>query len=227
MRRLLLALLLLAGLHAPARAELREEAQTLVDQATLALPELFNEVDPAAREQLAALLREARGVLLCPRILRAGFLFGGRGGGCLLLGREAGGWTHPAFYGLGGGGVGLQIGIQDLALLMLVRTERGLQALMDSQFTLGGDLGISVASFGANLAGGTTGAWGADIVSVARARGLFLGVSLEGSLLSARSAWNAAFYGEELSARQLVVQGLGRNAGADRLRAALGRFAAR
>ena len=218
-------MLLLAPLQA--RAELREDAQSLVDQATLALPELFNEVDPAAREQLAALLREARGVLLCPRILRAGFLFGGRGGGCVLLGREGAGWSHPAFYGLGGAGVGLQIGIQDMALMMLVRSDRALSALMDSQFAIGGDIGISVATFGANLAGGTTPALGADIVSVARARGLFMGLSLEGSLLSARSQWTMAFYGEDLSARQVVLQGMGRNAGADRLRAALARYAAR
>jgi len=226
-RLLLLLLALLATLAGPARAELRDDAQALVDQATLALPELFNEVDPAARDHLQALLREARGVLICPRILRAGFLFGGRGGGCVLLGREAGGWTHPAFYGMGGAGVGFQIGIQDLALMMLVRTERGLAALMDSQFTIGGDVGVSVASFGANLAGATTSAMGADIVSVARARGLFLGVSLEGSLLAARSQWAMAYYGEDLSPRQVVVQGLGRNPGADRLRAALTRFAAR
>ncbi len=227
MRRLLLALALLGGLATAARAELREDAQSLLDQATLALPELFNEVDPAARDQLAALLREARGVLLCPRILRAGFLFGGRGGGCVLLGRDGNGWGHPAFYGLSGAGIGLQIGIQDVALMMLVRTERGLAALMDSQFTVGGDIGISVAAFGGNLAGGTTAAGGADIVSVARARGLFMGVSLEGSLLSARPQWTMAFYGEDLSARQVVLHGMGRNPGADRLRAALARFAAR
>lgn len=227
MRRLLFALALLAPLAAPARAELRDDAQTLVDQATLALPELFNEVDPAAREQLTALLREARGVLVCPRILRAGFLFGGRGGGCVLLGREGTGFTHPAFYGLSGGGVGLQIGIQDMALMMVVRTERGLSALMDSQFTIGGDIGISVATFGGTIAGGTTSALGADIVSVARARGLFVGVSLEGSLLAARSQWNMAFYGEDVSARQIVLQSAGRNPGADRLRAALARLAGR
>ena len=210
-----------------ARAELRQEAQTLVDQAATALPDLFAEVDPAARDQLSALLREARGVLLCPRVLRAGFLFGGRGGGCVLLGREGTGWTHPAFYGLTGGGVGLQIGIQDLSVMMVVRTERGLSALMDSQFTVGADLGVSVASFGANLAGGTTAAGGADIVSVARARGLFLGASLEGSLLATRSQWNMAYYGEDLSARQVVLQGQGRNPGADRLRATLQRLSGR
>ncbi|MFL1463088.1 lipid-binding SYLF domain-containing protein [Roseococcus sp. DSY-14] len=226
MRRLLLLLALLAP-ALPARAELRQDAQVLVDQAATALPDLFAEVDPAARDQLAALLREARGVLLCPRILRAGFLFGGRGGGCVLLGREGAGWTHPAFYGMTGGGVGLQIGIQDLSLMMVVRTERGLSALMDSQFAVGADLGVSVASFGANLAGGTTAAGGADIVSVARARGLFLGATLEGSLLAARSQWNMAYFGEDLSARQIVLQAQGRNPGADRLRATLQRLSGR
>ncbi|WP_207540284.1 lipid-binding SYLF domain-containing protein [Sabulicella rubraurantiaca] len=225
MRRLL-SLLLLVLLALPARAQGREEAQILVDQAAMVLPELVGDLDPASRDQLSLLLRDSRGVLICPHILRAGFLLGGRGGGCVLLGREPWGWSAPAFYGLGGIGFGLQIGIQDMALMMLVRTERALRALMEESFTLGGDLGISVAGFGATLQGATTAALGADLVSLARARGLFVGASLEGALLSARPGWLAEYYGEALTPRQVVLEGLGRNPGADRLRTLLGRITA-
>lgn len=193
----------------------------------MAVPDLLAELDAAGRDQFALMLRDSRAVLICPRVLRAGFLLGGRGGGCVLLGREPWGWSPPVFHGLGGAGLGLQIGIQDMALMMLVRTERGLRALMEGSLTLGGELGVSVAGFGATFQGATTTALGADFVSLVRARGLFLGASLEGAVLSARPGWIAAYYGEALSARQVVREGLGRNPGADRLRALLLRLTAR
>jgi lipid-binding SYLF domain-containing protein len=227
LRRAFLATLLLFA--APtARADALVEAQTLVDQATLALPELLAFGEPGLEQQARLLLREAKGVVICPRIFRAGFVFGGRGGGCVMVGRTLdGNWTSPAFFAMGGAGVGFQIGVQDMAILMIVRSERALSALLDSQFTFGGDVGISVATLGAGVQGATTSALGADIVTIARTRGLFAGVSLEGSLFSARSEWNRAYYGRDLAARQIVLFGEGNNPAADRLREGLARFARR
>jgi lipid-binding SYLF domain-containing protein len=139
-----------------------------------------------------------------------------------------GSWTAPAFFALGGAGFGLQIGVQDMALLMIVRSERALSALLDSQFTVGGDVGLSVATLGAGVQGALTSALGgADVVTIARSRGLFAGVSLEGSLFSSRSEWNRAYYGRDMAARQLVLFGEGHNPAADRLRGELARFVAR
>jgi lipid-binding SYLF domain-containing protein len=209
-----------------ASGRLQAEAQNLVDLATDTLPSLFDEIDPGPRQQLAGLLREARGVLLCPSVIRAGFIFGGRGGGCLLLGQEGGRWSQPAFYGLGGASIGLQAGLQEMTLLMLVRTERGLRALLEGRFTIGADAGIAVAQFGGNVSGATSTGAEADLISVARARGFFAGVSLEGSVIGERPQLNAAFYGEELSGPDIVLgrQGRGPGLGAERLRGELGRF---
>lgn len=210
-----------------ALGQLEAEAQNLVDLAATTLPSLFDEIDPEPRQQLVRLLRESRGVLLCPSVIRAGFIFGGRGGGCLLLGHDRGNWSSPAFYGLGGASVGLQAGVQEMTLLMLIRTERGLRALLDGQFTIGADAGVAVAQFGGNVSGATSTGAEADLISVARARGFFAGVSLEGSVVGERPQLTSAFYGEELSGPDVVLGGFGRNPGAGLLRSELARFSGR
>ncbi|MDO9710365.1 lipid-binding SYLF domain-containing protein [Paracraurococcus lichenis] len=224
MRALLALLLLLAAL--PARADDRTEAQALVDRSTLTVQEMLTTGDAAAIEDARRFLRRARAAVVCPRIFRAGFILGGEGGACVMVARDgAGSWSSPAFYGMASGSLGLQIGVQDMQVMMLVMSDHALTALMDSQFKLGADASLAVATVGAGVEGATAGA-GADIVAFARARGLFAGIALEGSLLSARSELNRAYYGQEVSARQIVVAMQAHNPGADPLRAALMRFGA-
>jgi len=223
MRRLIVLGLVLAMLAACARAPGVGEEQALVDRATLSVQEILGQGNDQLNAQ--ALLRRARAVVVCPRIFRAGFFFGGEGGGCVLLGRDAAGsWSSPAFYSLGSGTFGLQAGLQDLQLLMLVMNERALNALLDSQVKLGADASVAVATIGGSVEGATTAAVGADIVTVARARGLYAGLTLEGSLLSARSQWNRSYYGREVGPRQIVVGMEVHNPGADPLRAVLMRY---
>ena len=223
LRGLLLGLLLLAGV--PAHAQSPGEPQSLVDRATLSVQEMLTEGDPKALEDGRGLLRRARAAVICPQVFRAGFILGGQGGACVLVARDAAGsWSSPAFYGLASGSLGFQIGVQDMQIMMLVMNDAALGALMDSQFKFGADASVSVATIGAGLAGATTSAAGADIVAIARARGLFAGVALEGSLLTARSAWNRAYYGQEAAPRQIVVAMQAYNPGADPLRTVLMRF---
>ena len=218
MIRLVLAALL-ALLPLAARAQ--TEQQTLVDRATLAVQDMLG---GDASSEARTLIRKARGALICPRVFKAGFIVGGEGGGCVLIGRLQSGWTAPAFYGMGSGSVGLQIGIQDAEILFIVLTEKGLQALLNSQFKIGADAGIAVATLGAGVSGSTTAAFRADIVAFSLARGLFAGVALDGSLIGVRSDWNQAYYGKPLAAQQIVLQGEGSNPGAEPLREILGRF---
>jgi lipid-binding SYLF domain-containing protein len=230
MRSLLASLLLLATVALPARADDRGEAQSMeaqamVDRSTLTVQEMLTTGEPAAIADVQRFLRRARAVLVCPRIFRAGFILGGEGGGCTLVARDAAGsWSSPAFYGMASGSVGLQIGVQDMQVMMLIMSDRGLGALMDSQFKIGADASIAFATIGAGVEGSTTSAAGADIIAFSRARGLFAGIALEGSLLTNRSEWNRAYYGQEASPRQIVVAMQAHNPGADPLRAALMRF---
>ncbi len=197
------------------------DQQTLVDRATLTVQEMLNgDTSSDAR----SLMRRAKGVLVCPQIFKAGFFLGGSGGGCVMSGRNEQGWSNPAFYGLASGSFGLQIGIQDAQVIFIVLTDKGLQALLDSQFKFGADASVAVATVGAGIAGSTTAALQADIVAYSATRGLFAGISLDGSLISTRSDWNAAYYGQPTAAQQLVISHEGNNPGAAPLREMLARF---
>jgi lipid-binding SYLF domain-containing protein len=222
MRRFMLAVIALAVVLAPSLARAQGDAQTLVDRATLAVQEMMTQT--VSQDPHNTLVR-ARAVMICPRVFKAGFIFGGSGGACVLLARGSNGtWSYPAFYGIGSGSVGFQIGIEDSAIVMMIMTDRGLNAVMDTQFKLGGDVSVAVATVGGGLGGATTAAAGADILVFAESRGLFGGVSVEGSLLTLRSDWDTAYYGQPYSARQIVEQMVAANRGADPLREVLTRF---
>ena len=216
--------LLFAALLAlvPLAAHAQSEPQTLVDRATLTVQDMLGADSGKDARNLA---QRAKAVLVCPRIFKAGFIIGGEGGDCVLTSRAAGGWSSPAFYDIGSGSIGLQIGVQDSELIFLVLTDRGLRALLDSQFKIGATADIAVATLGAGLEGATTAALRADIVAFAKSRGLFAGVSLQGSLISAKSTWNQAYYGQPLAAQQIVMQGEANNPGAAPLRETLARLA--
>ena len=100
-----------------------------------------------------------------------------------------------------------------------------LNAILQSQFKFGADAALSIATIGAGISGGTTAALRADVVSVAKSRGLYAGVSLEGSILARRNEENAAYYGRPVSVEQIVLTMEAHNPGSDNLRAALIRWA--
>lgn len=216
------ALMGIALLAAP-EAQAQADQQSIVDRATLTVQDIMGYERNA--ENALSLLRRARAVMVCPRLFRAGFIFGGEGGDCVLIARDgAGSWSSPAFYTMGSGSVGFQIGIQDAQVMMMILTDRGLNAVLDSQFKLGGDASVSFAHLGVGIEGSTTAAVGADIVTLARSRGLYAGVSLEGSLLRSQSSWNQSYYGRDLAARQIVVAMEAHNPGSDPLRGMLIRY---
>lgn len=200
----------------------QNDTQTLVDRATLTVQDLMNQT---VSDDPQRALRRAKGVMVCPSLFKAGFFFGGEGGGCVLLGRAGNGtWSYPAFYGMGTGSFGLQIGIADSEVMMMIMTDKGLNAVLDSQFKLGVGAGLAIATYGAGVQGSTTAAVGADIVVFAYSRGLFGGISLDGSIMGSRSEWNALYYGQPLASRQIVINMQGVNRGADPLREILTRY---
>jgi lipid-binding SYLF domain-containing protein len=219
---LVAAVLGLTAWLAPLPAKAQTDEQSLVDRATLALQDLMNQ---SVTDDPRRMLQRARAVMICPRVFKAGFFFGGEGGACVLLARAGNGtWSYPAFYGMGSGSFGLQIGIQDAQFIMMIMTEKGLRAILDSQIKLGADASLAIATIGAGIQGSTTSAFGADIVAFSQTRGLYGGISLEGSLMGQRSSWNRAYYGQEMGSQQIVVDMQGANPGADPLRDVLTKF---
>ena len=209
---------------APSLAHAQAEQQALVDRATLAAQEMLND---ATGKDAQSVLRQARAVMICPQVLRAGFLLGGQGGSCVLVARDgAGSWSAPAFYGLGGGSIGFQAGMQDAQVMLIIMSDKGLHAVMDNQFKLGADATATFVDLGGGVEGATTAALRADIVGFSKARGLYAGISLGGTLMSTKSEWNQAYYGRPLAAPQIVVGMEGTNPAADPLRQVLMRYGA-
>lgn len=206
----------------PALAHAQTEQQQLVDRASLAAQDLLNDKDGRDAQSV---LRRARAVMICPQVFKAGFLFGGQGGSCVLTARDAAGsWSSPAFYGLGGASFGFQAGMQDAEVMFLIMNDRALQAIMDTQLKLGADAAITFVDVGGGVEGATTTALRADIVGFSRARGLFAGISLGGSMMSAKSDWNQAYYGRPVGVQQVVLTMEASNPGADPLREVLSRY---
>ena len=197
MKNVLLVLLLVAGqglLAAQASANPFSrgvDPQEVVDRAKATLEGMAGHPDYAA---LLPELEQARGVLIFPRVVRGGFVFGGAGGlGVFLAWDEARGDYSPvAFYSLGAISFGMQFGGEAAEVVMVARTQDAVDSLFGSAFRLGGDASVAAGPVGA----GRSATANADFVSFARSRGAFLGMSLEGSRLTVRDDFNEAYYGE-------------------------------
>jgi len=219
----LVILAALAALSACAGAPTGNAPQALVDRSALTVQEILTEEND--RLDAASVLRRARGALICPRTFSAAFFAGGEGGDCVLVGRDAAGsWSSPAFYASGSGSLGFQAGIRDSQTLLLLMTERAMNAAIQNQFRFGADASLAIAHVGGTVEAATTTNLGADILAFSRSRGLFAGLSLGGTVMDPRSDWNAAYYGRPVEPRDIVVNMSVHNPGADPLRAALMRF---
>jgi SH3 domain-containing YSC84-like protein 1 len=214
--RVLVALLLAVLLAAPARAE---DPQALVDRARLSVENVLKDPNFAAAK---ARLRNARGVLVVPQLIKAGFFVGGEGGYGVLLARDAQGrWSHPAFVSMAGASFGIQIGVEAKEVLFIVLTEKGMSSLLSPQAKLGADASVSVGTVGAGVEAATTGSPATDIVAFSKSQGLFGGAALEGSVIQPKADFNQAYYGRAATPRQILIDRTVANAGADGLRRAL------
>jgi lipid-binding SYLF domain-containing protein len=143
-----------------------------------------------------ALLHDAQGVAIIPRVIKAGFVFGGRGGHGVVLARDKdGNWSNPTFINIGGASVGFQAGVEATDLVLVFRTRKSLERLLDgrSKLTLGADAAVAAGPVGRQAAAATDGRLQAEIVSYSRSRGLFAGVSLDGAVIHADSHINTMF----------------------------------
>jgi lipid-binding SYLF domain-containing protein len=144
-----------------------------------------------------ALLADAQGVAIIPHVIKAGFVFGGRGGHGLVMVRDKNGvWGEPTFVNLGGASVGLQAGVEATDVVLVFRSRKSLdRLLMDkSKITLGVDAAVAAGPVGRQAAAATDARLEAEIVSYSRSRGLFAGVSLDGAAIYADPGINAAYH---------------------------------
>jgi lipid-binding SYLF domain-containing protein len=192
----------------PAWADDAQIAEHLVSKAQITMENF--QADPLMGEFRDALKR-AKAVLILSQVVKVGFLFGGSGGtGVMLASDGKGGWNGPAFYTLGAVSFGALAGAEASEVVLLAMTERGLNAMLSTSFKLGADATLALGPYGAGVAGATANL-SADLVSFARAKGLYAGLSIDGAVVDTRDGLNRAYYGREVTPTDILVAGGVRN----------------
>lgn len=170
---------------------------------------VFNEImaaeDSAVPRQI---LGNAQGIAIFPSTIKAGFVVGGMRGRGILSAKGDSGWSSPAFLTLTGGSFGLQIGGQAADIILVIQNRRGLENLVSNQFKVGADAAVAAGPVGREAQAATDIQMRAQILSYSRARGLFAGVTINGSTIRQDQDANQRFYGQRLDSKQIVFGGL-------------------
>jgi len=218
-RRVFLVLACLTVMIAAPSARADSDPEALVEKARLTFVSMYNDKNYT---QLKRHMKLAKAVLIIPSQLKAAVIVGAQGGSGVLVAKDMNGaWGYPAFYTLGSGSIGFQIGFQNSEAVLVILTDRGLSAVINNQVKLGLDVSVAMGPVGEGLSGATTTAAGADIVAFARTEGLFAGGSLDGTVIVKRDDWNTQFYGEGATPRTIIYDKKVSNPQANRLREAL------
>lgn len=198
----------------------RSTANDLVNQATETVQRFKSMPD---LKKFANYMPDARGIVVLPSVIKGGFMLGGEGGnGVLLAKTDNDSWSPPAFYALGAASFGIQMGLQDTEIILVLRSDEAVTAILEHQGKLGADAGLTLGTIGKGVEISTTTNIGVDILAFANSKiGLFGGAALEGAVLVRRVDLNEAYYGQGTTPRGILYQGQGQNPQADRLRAAL------
>jgi lipid-binding SYLF domain-containing protein len=191
-------------LHAQPRAQKDDnEAKRVRDAATV-----FGEIMSAEDKSIpGAILGKATGIAIFPSTIKAGLVVGGMRGRGILSARGANGWSAPAFLTLTGGSFGLQIGGQAADIILVINGQRGLENLVSNQFKIGADAALAAGPVGRDAQAATDIQLRAQILSYSRARGLFAGVTINGSTIRQDVDANERFYGKRLTTKQIVFEG--------------------
>ncbi|NII12151.1 lipid-binding SYLF domain-containing protein [Oleiagrimonas sp. C23AA] len=201
-------LVLAAVMLAPAFAVHAQQAKDLdrATQATRVLAEIMQAPDKAIPQDL---LRNAKAIAVIPDVIKAGFVFGGRHGEGLISVKTADGtWSNPSYITLTGGSVGFQAGVSSTDVVLVFRTQAGVDGIVNGKFTLGADAAAAAGPVGRNANASTDGQLKAEIYSYSRSRGLFAGVALDGSALRIDYDANAAIYGAGITPRRIFEGGV-------------------
>jgi SH3 domain-containing YSC84-like protein 1 len=189
-----------AALFAPA-AMAQAEQQKLVDEASKSLSNFVRDPDMT---WLQNNFGRAKAVIIAPELLKAGFIFGGSGGRAIVLAKDpkSGKWVGPVFYAMATASVGFQAGIQVSENVTLVMTDKGFNSLLATSFKMGGDASVAAGPVGAGAKSDIV----ADLITFSRAKGVYGGLNLDGTVVTASDDWNQAYYGKKVLAPDVLVR---------------------
>jgi len=168
-------------------------------------------------------LGRAKAVLIAPQIAKAGFIIGGSGGHAVLLAHDAksGKWAGPAFYTLATASIGFQAGVSVSEAVTVVMTEKGLNSLLASSMKIGGDASVAAGPVGAGAKSDVV----ADLIQFSRAKGVYGGLNLDGTVVAVANDWNKAYYGKDVLPPDILIRMSAVNKAADPLLAAVSKAA--
>lgn len=196
-----IATLSIVGLPFAVPAFAQSDPQALVTDARKTLSNFIRDPD---QTWVHDNIGRAKALLIAPRIVKAGFIFGGSGGRAVLVARNGKTWVGPAFYNLATASVGFQAGIEVSEALIVVMTEKGLNSLMASTLKVGGDASISAGPVGA----GAKSTVNADLVSFTRSKGIYGGLNFDGTVVNTNIDWNDAYYhGKNILPPDILIRG--------------------
>jgi SH3 domain-containing YSC84-like protein 1 len=217
-RRVIVAFIMLAFAAAalPGTARAETEAETFVIEARLTVDRLLADKDFF---ELAKYVKAAKGIYIVPQLVKAGFILGAEGGTGVFLARGTdGSWSPPAFYTLGAGSIGLQIGGEVKEVVFVLMSDKAVDAMLSSEFKLGADLSVTVGPMGRGVEASRTTDFTSDIYAFSKSVGLFGGGSLEGAKIFTRTSLNESYYAPGAMPKAIVIDRKFTNLQADSLR---------
>lgn len=196
--------LMAALAFAPVAAQDKKDESEQSAKAARVFHEIMSTPDKAIPQSI---LDDAECVAVFPDVVKAAFGIGGRGGRGVASCRTAQGWTAPAYFNLGGGSFGFQIGVNVTDFVMLFMTDDSLKSLLSSKVTLGGDVSVAAGPVGREAEAATDAKFDAQILSYSRSKGLFAGVALNGSVIKPDEKDMQDVYGAGVTAKDVLVDG--------------------
>jgi len=190
----LLSLFIFSAVITPAQKSRTQDAARHSSEAAKTFTEIMNVKDKAIPKEM---LDTAEAIAVFPGVIKAAFLVGGRGGQGVISRRVKGGWSAPAFFNLGGGSFGPQIGAQKTDYVLLIMNESGLNGLLKDKFEIGGEAGVAAGPVGREAAASTNPRLDAGILSYSRSKGAFIGAALKGAVITPDNDLNEAIYGKK------------------------------
>jgi len=197
---LLMSFVCLLGTYAIAGSA-REDSVARLQSSVDVIHAIMSTPDKGIPEEV---LSNAKCILVVPDLIKGGFVFGGKHGRGVATCRTAAGWSAPAFVSVGGGSWGLQIGIEDVDLVMLVMNDRGFQHLLSSKFELTGEGSVAAGPVGRHVSAGTDWRMNTEVLTYSRSKGVFAGLTLEGAVVEQDNDSTRAIYGKHMRFRNIL-----------------------
>ena len=179
----------------------RQDSVKRLDSSVDVLHAVMGAPDKGIPEEV---LSNAKCIVVVPNLIKGGFVFGGKHGRGIASCRTPEGWSAPAFVSIGGGSWGLQIGVEDIDLVMLVMNEKGLQHLLSSKFELTGEGSVAAGPVGRHTSAGTDILMNTEVLTYSRSKGIFAGLTLEGAVVEQDNDSTRAIYGKHLEFRTIL-----------------------